>query len=360
MQKVDDQRMTLHQAAEDRDEGLVEQILDSGVNIDTTASDGRTALHFAAENGNDAVVSILLERGAYVSAASIPSADWHQQKFYGGRTPMHWAAARSHRRVIELLLNDGADPGASSTTGRTPLHECIMNGIGTAAWRCSKLLIANGASVHCADEGGYTPLHEAANCGRVRIAELLLDSGTNIEAICAPPIHPDMERHSESTPLMLATRNGSVATVKLLVDRGANVKATNSLGEMAIYEAASLGNVDIVRLLLDAGCSTEERNPAHRNETPLHKAASSERPEIVRFLLMRGASKSTTNYRGQDACQIAHSGGYSEIVYSIKGIFRTSLSQYCSMLQLTVTRICERKKKLSFHQHGSVSSSTVI
>lgn len=122
MRKVSDQRVTLHQAAEDGDEELVQRLLESGVNIDTTASDGRTALHFAAECGNDAIVSTLLERGAYVSAASIPSGGWHDKKFYGGRTPLHWAAAGSHQHIIELLLDNGADPEATNVTGRTPRH----------------------------------------------------------------------------------------------------------------------------------------------------------------------------------------------------------------------------------------------
>ena len=314
IQKVNDQRMTLHQAAEDGDEEVVQRLLESGVNIDTMASDGRTALHVAAECGNDDVVSILLERGAYVSAASIPSGSWHDKKFYGGRTPMHWAAAGSHLRVIELLLKHGADPGATNVTGRTPLQECIMNGSTAAAWRCSKLLIANGASIYSGDVCGYTPLHEAANCGRVRIAELLLNSGADIEAVNAAPADPSVERHMECTPLMLATINGHFPAVKFLVDRGANVKATNSLGEMAIHEAAFHGNVEMVRLFLDAGCSTEERNPARLDETPIHKAASTGMAGVVRALLIRGADKLTTNSQGQDAREIARNGGHDEVV----------------------------------------------
>ena len=199
-------------------------------------------------------------------------------------------------------------------TGRTPLQECIMNGRTAVAWRCSKLLIANGAPVCCADDSGYTPLHEAANCGRVRIAELLLDSGADLEAVNAAPADPSWERHSECTPLMLATRLGSFLTVKLLLDRRANVKATNSLGEMAIHEAASYGNVDIVRPLLDAGCSTEERNPARLDETPIHKAAGTGMAAVVHTLLTRGADKLTANSQGHDACEIARRAGHDEVV----------------------------------------------
>jgi len=83
------------------------------------------------------------------------------------------------------------------------------------------------------------------------------------------------------------------------------VKATNSLGEMAIHEAASFGSISIVRILLDAGNTTEERNPQRLNETPLRKAAATGRIGVVELLLQKGADRNINNHLSQEPSQIA-------------------------------------------------------
>ena len=73
---------------------------------------------------------------------------------------------------------------------------------------------------------------------------------------------------------------------ELLLSAGANVDVRDSSGESALQLAASLGNVDVVRRLLDQGA---DPNALGRDTTPLGVAAYQGDPEIVALLLSRGA-----------------------------------------------------------------------
>ena len=107
----------------------------------------------------------------------------------------------------------------------------------------------------------WTALHCAVEAGSVQAAQMLLDSGADINAPTA--------RQGE-TPLMLAcglngsgttTGQGSkIACVRLLLKRGANVNAATKDGQTALRFAANLGSVEIARMLLAQGADvTPER-----------------------------------------------------------------------------------------------------
>jgi hypothetical protein len=59
----------------------------------------------------------------------------------------------------------------------------------------------------------------------------------------------------------------------------------------ALALAAQLGQLEIVRMLLDAGEDPSRYNPAglHGHATPLHHAVSNNHSDVVRLLVERGA-----------------------------------------------------------------------
>jgi hypothetical protein len=81
---------------------------------------------------------------------------------------------------------------------------------------------------------------------------------------------------------------------------------------LALAYAAQHGQLDIVRLLLDAGEDPSRYNPegAHSHSTPLHQAAWHGYEEIVRLLVESGARRDLrdTLFRGTPADWADHSG----------------------------------------------------
>ena len=103
---------TLQEAAEGGDAERVQELIDSGSQIDQADFFGNTALHRAADSGHLAVAKILVANGAEVDTPSRQ----------GGLTPLHIAAYRGHQDLVEFLIKYGADVNAQDPAGMTPLR----------------------------------------------------------------------------------------------------------------------------------------------------------------------------------------------------------------------------------------------
>lgn len=100
-----------------------------------------------------------------------------------------------------------------------------MNGQVSLHYACSKnhlkiveLLIDNGAQLNVRDKYGHTPLHRAASLGHEKIVHLLL---------CQPTINIDVQDNEGNTPLHLACEDGSNSVAISLVKKGANLTIQN-------------------------------------------------------------------------------------------------------------------------------------
>lgn len=120
------------------------------------------------------------------------------------------------------------------------------------------------------------------NVERVRS---LLDSGVD------PKYEEDED--DDGNPLHYAADLGNLEIVKLLVEHGADTKNT-------IYDASLMGHVEVVRFLLDNGIEIGEYDIA--------AASKHGHVEIVKMLLENGAKPDN------DALVIASKKGYTEIV----------------------------------------------
>jgi len=152
-----------------------------------------------------------------------------------------------------------------------------------------------------------------------------------------------------NTPLILAAeRPDNTAMIKLLLDSGAAINATNDLRRSALIEAASIGDMPNVALLLqynpDSGVVTSEQETALTfavvNEyaavvkallgvgadvnwrdpngwMPLTYAVYSRNPEIVRILIEVGADPHATDVNGDTILIHAVRSGSIEVVREI-------------------------------------------
>ena len=167
--------------------------------------------------------------------------------------------------------------------------------------------LAGGVPVDTRErERGRTPLMTAAASPRAgsAIVRLLLAHGADpntrswtpeTAAKAGASAHsPDYARYqfSGDTALTLAASTGDLEVVRCLLDGGADVDAVNTAGYGAIHNAIyrtagrAGGAAELVGLLLERG-ATPDRVTGDR-ETPLRIAAGFADFEVVRLLLARG------------------------------------------------------------------------
>lgn len=134
-------------------------------------------------------------------------------------------------------------------------------------------LVKKGASVEATDPKSRTALMWAAANGHTPVIEFLLGQGADINAMDS----------DGQTALMYATRRSSAPTVKFLLANGAGVNFQSKKSKFtALIIAASGGNVEIVRLLLEYGADTSLAEGD--GDTPLARARQYGHSDIAALL----------------------------------------------------------------------------
>ena len=140
------------------------------------------------------------------------------------------------------------------------------------------------------DEGGQpfvqhsTPLHYAANDGKVRLMQRLIELGADVNA--------DRANWYRSV-LSWAANNARLDAIRLLLESGASPTSLNAL-HAAAFGGSCCGSDDekdypaALQLLLDAGADINDRR-FHDNWTPLQTAIDSGNTRAADFLKSVGA-----------------------------------------------------------------------
>ena len=121
--------------------------------------------------------------------------------------------------------------------------------------------------------------------GNIEITEILLDAGAN----------PNVENDSQA-PIFEACRYNHVIIIELLLKHNANTRLVNAQGYTPIHIGAISGHADVVRELVKAGVSHDERSRC--GNTPLSCAAQHHHFSVVKELLPLGCN---VNNKDKDA-----------------------------------------------------------
>src|SRR5262249_37444843 len=146
-------------------------------------------------------------------------------------------------KAVRAPPDAGVDVNARDADGNTPLLLAAVY----AGPECVELLLKKGADVNASNKFGARPLHRAAT--NYEKAKLLIDVGADVKA----------KTKSGKTVLLLAARKyGNSQTAKLLLDKGADAKERNDSGVNPIQVAAYGGDLDTLKLLVEAGADVND------------------------------------------------------------------------------------------------------
>lgn len=295
---------------------LVAAVGNPTVSLASLAVTGEPAgLSDAARAGNWEAVRLLIAKGLRDDGVNIPDKD--------GTRPLHWAVRADELEVADLLLRAGADATVQNRLGLTPLYLAAANGNGAMI----RKLLGHGANSNQVEKTGETILMVATRSGNADAVKAILDAGADSNAT---------EPQLQLTALMIASEAGYTDVVRVLLDHKAGFSARSRTGAAPARKmpcagqtgcgshgvgivrgglpeqgyrgpipgdmnplmfAAREGNIDVARLLLDAGSDV---NSVDKNDiTPLFMAISNKHIPMARFLIERGASINAKDWYGR-------------------------------------------------------------
>jgi uncharacterized protein len=141
-----------------------------------------------------------------------------------------------------------------------------------------------------------------------KVAQLLI----NAPKIDLNPMTADGE-----TPLMMAVFKGQTELAIQMIEKGADV---NQPGWTPLHYAATAGNVQLIKILLDKFAYIDAESP--NKTTPLMMAAHYGTPGAVKLLLEEGADVSLKNDLGLTAIDFAQQAKKQDSVDVISAFIR--------------------------------------
>ncbi|XP_013625507.1 E3 ubiquitin-protein ligase KEG isoform X1 [Brassica napus] len=290
-----DGQSALHLACRRGSVELVEAILEYGeANVDIVDKDGDPPLVFALAAGSPQCVHVLIKKGANVRS---------RLREGSGPSVAHVCSYHGQPDCMRELLVAGADPNAVDDEGETVLHRAVTK----KYTDCAIVILENGGSRSMAVSNGkgLTPLHMCVSTWNVAVIKRWVEVSSPEEisqainipspvgtALCmAAAIRKDHEKEGREL-------------VQILLAAGADPTAQDAQhGRTALHTAAMANNVELVRVILDAGVNANIRNV--HNTIPLHMALARGANACVSLLLESGSDCNIQDDEGDNALHIA-------------------------------------------------------
>ncbi|KAI6693227.1 hypothetical protein NL676_020937 [Syzygium grande] len=233
---------------------MAELLLDCGSIVDMTNDMGNTTLHEAAKNRHYELTRLLPSRGS--------TSVYRENK--KSKCPLYLAVETGDSKNLMLLMEavDGHEV-RSWMNGMSPVHGAMIH------QRIALLEVIPdkqlAAEANCR---GDTALHVAARAGRIRSAELLLGCGKIV----------DMANDAGNTALHEAVKKGHSELTRLLLSRGSRaVYPKNKQSKCPLYLAVETGNLEILKLLMEAMDENEVPWSRMQGMSPVHGAVMHQR-----------------------------------------------------------------------------------
>eukprot|EP01038_Epipyxis_sp_PR26KG_P015518 gene15518-20946_t len=167
--RPEDQKNSLHIAAENGHVDMVRLLLEHGAVVDSlVATSKSTSLILAGRGNKSEILKVLLEAGANI----------HAENAFGN-TAFHEACREGYEKSIEILLAAGSNINGENHKGSTPLHFFCYGSSKTNTLEGMQKLIEFGADIHSRDHQGLTPCLVCCASGRMDLLQFLLEKGAD-------------------------------------------------------------------------------------------------------------------------------------------------------------------------------------
>lgn len=229
----------LRKATREGDVEAARRALAQGADVNKRGSgrSGGTALMHAAGGGHSDVVLLLIEKGADVNAQD-----------RDGATALMDAALGGAEDAAHILIESGAAVNSMGKEGGTPLMAAALTSIllrrGEGRLGVARLLIEEGADVNAKNSGCWPNWWAAA----IQRHQVVLKDLTQI-----PGADIDGKNSDGWTALMYAARARNMKMTELLIASGADLEMRDNKGRTARDIAEELGAEETAAKLKDAG-----------------------------------------------------------------------------------------------------------
>ncbi len=249
------------------------KILTKEAIINLKNDEGETPLTLAIKKGNMEVIYQVLKR----AKASL--------KNDAGEAPLYLALANNDLHLLQQLIKGGADVNRKSN-GLTVLSQAVeLNN-----YRAVGYLIRNGAVVNQANDNGDIPLYVAIKNGYDVITGILVNKSED-------PYSDVNWKNPIGDPLLnIAAHNGNIEIIRMLIEAGASVNELDTEENTPLHIAAANGQDKAVTLIMTYEADINARNL--RGATPLMLAGGNTHKNTYTMLIEYGANDAVKDYMG--------------------------------------------------------------
>ncbi|GAM22416.1 hypothetical protein SAMD00019534_055910 [Acytostelium subglobosum LB1] len=332
--------------------------------------DGPTCLHYALGN-----VSALLRQIKELHSMNVEA-----ESLWGRDIP--------YVSLIQLLLSKGVNPNAIDiVTGHTPLSEFIhrfpdtmelLEQYGLSGGQQQQKLLRDHFIVvfrrilnlividHSCDlslcdqpsmdgmESGDNVLTNSSSkpsklLPLVCLLQTIKSLGSGTDKVL------EAKNSKGQTGLFVACSVGNIDAVGRLLEAGADANTSDTFGNTPIHEALSFGYSDIAKKLVACGADASRPMAVFPQSTPLHVAAQQGDLDLVEYLLRHGALLSALDGEKRTPVQVAES---DEIVDFLQGHVQVELVNK-SMFVLPKYDFQRELDVAIGNQYGNVASRTL-